>query len=59
MDFKGLLKALVVSAANSDECGEEDMEFLKRQEAMKYYVACHGLYEQTQAATAVICSHCR
>jgi hypothetical protein len=47
LGFKGLLKALVVSAA---EPNDGDLDFLEMQEALDDYVNCHGLIHQASAA---------
>jgi hypothetical protein len=47
LGFKGLLKALVVSAAEPDD---GDMGFLEMQEALNDYIVCHGLVDQAQSA---------
>jgi hypothetical protein len=51
LGFKGLLKALIVSAANPDDDGEKgDLEYLEMQEALEDYVVHHGLFSQALAA---------
>jgi hypothetical protein len=47
LGFRGLLKALVASAAEPDD---GDMEFLEMQEALDDYIVCHGLVDQAQSA---------
>jgi hypothetical protein len=47
LGFRGLLKALVASAAEPED---GDMEFLEMQEALDDYIVCHGLVDQAQSA---------
>lgn len=49
LGFKGLLKALIVSAANPDDIGEGDMDYLEMQEALEDYITYHGLFSQALA----------
>jgi hypothetical protein len=50
LGFKGLLNALIVSAANPDDTCDGDMDYLEMEEALEDYIAHHGLFSQALAA---------